>query len=278
MTSISVVPPASKTDEGGFALISVLVIAGFVALLTLALSTLVLGIAGDSAKLSSDVRIRALAEAGLNRMILAYSRPQDPLRTALVPDDRTVAWNFGGAVLTLRSQAESGKLDVNVADRAHVAALAARVFEDQNGLERFLGAIDAARSSGQRIPSVVSLLAPFDRMTATRDLIQDHFTAMTNQRGFDPLTAPAQIIETMPTLSDAMKRELLAVRGESRQIAFERLSPEITRQFVAERPFYTFRSDVRLDTGRVGAMRAVVGFSEQGDVTIYAWAPASPAR
>ena len=97
MTSISVVPPASKTDEGGFALISVLVIAGFVALLTLALSTLVLGIAGDSAKLSSDVRIRALAEAGLNRMILAYSRPQDPLRTALVPGDRTVAWNFGGS-------------------------------------------------------------------------------------------------------------------------------------------------------------------------------------
>lgn len=264
-------------DERGFALVSVLIICSLIALLTLSFSTFVRGIASDSAKFSSDIRIRSLAEAGLNRMILAYAQTGDPLRTALFPDGRPVPWSFGGAKLTLRVQAESGKLDVNAADRPHIAALASRVFENPDQQGRFLNTLDAARTSGGRIDSIASLLGPFDRMTATRDVAEQHFTVTTNQRGFDMLTAPALVIRTMPALPETLADRIIASRTEGQPPPMEQLPPSLAQRLVTERPIYTFRADVTLDTGRVGAMRAIVGYSERGEISIYSWTVTSPA-
>lgn len=108
--------------ERGFALPSVLLIAILISLLSVTLMTLARVLANDGSALASGIGARAATEAGLNRIILAFSRPGDPLRESLVPDSRPVAWEFHGGTLLLRAQAESGKLDLNAADRAYAAS------------------------------------------------------------------------------------------------------------------------------------------------------------
>src|SRR6266567_2769070 len=100
-------------DERGFALVSVIVIALLISLITSALVILSRGFANDSSIFKSSIDGRAAAEAGLNRIILAFSRSGDPIRELLVPDSRPVDWEFHGKTLLLRAQAESGKLDLN---------------------------------------------------------------------------------------------------------------------------------------------------------------------
>src|SRR5438105_1099193 len=104
--------PAESADSG-FALVSVVVICALIAILAIGLTTLVRRLATESAVVTLDAEAKAGTEAGLNRIIMAYLRPGDPLRAVLVPDSRPIVWPFAGKTLSLQVQAESGKLDLN---------------------------------------------------------------------------------------------------------------------------------------------------------------------
>jgi hypothetical protein len=263
--------------EGGFALVSVVVVAMVIAALAVGLTALVRSAATESAVLRADAEARAGTEAGLNRIILAYARSGDPLRAALAPDGRPIAWEFAGRRLTLRAQAESGKLDLNAADRDHIGAVASRLFAEPEARARVLARIDAARIARERIAAVAAVLTPLDRMTARRDDAEAHFTVMTDQRGVDPATAPLLVLETMPFLSDEARGAIVAARRAGTPIGLDNLGAA-ARQFVPERPIYTFRAETAAGFDRAGALQAVVSFSERGGFLIHAWALAGIRR
>jgi hypothetical protein len=265
----------NRRHEDGFALPSVLVIAIILSLLAIALSTLAQVLATDSSAFSSAVDGQAAIEAGLNRMILAFARLGDPLREQLAPDGRPVPWDFHGRTLRLRAQAESGKLDLNAADRTHITALLDRLVEEPALRSQLLARIDSQRQLGARMTSVAELLPPFDRMTATADLLSTYFTVMTDQKGIDPMTAPSLVIETLPGLPDGLKTLILEVRAARRPLPLAEIPAPVAQSFAAERPIYTFHAQTSAGFNRAMALSAVVGFSEQSGISVYAWAPAS---
>jgi hypothetical protein len=268
----------AASDERGFALVSVVVVAALIAIIATGLATMVRRLASESAVVTLDAETKAGTEAGLNRIILAYLRAGDPLRTALVPDGRPVAWSFAGKTLTLRAQAESGKLDLNAGDREHIAALLVRLIAQPAEQVRILSDLDAARAARTPFASVAALLSPLDRMGARRDLFESHFTVMTDQRGIDPSTAPPAVLETMPRLHERGRQAILAARRDGHPLRLDTVAAIGGVAFVPERPVYTFRAQTADGFGRAGATQALVGFSENGKMSIYAWAPAGISR
>jgi hypothetical protein len=270
--------PSTCADDSGFALASVLFYAILISLLASALMLVARGMANDSFLFTSELVARASTESGLNRMILAYAQRGDPLRELLVPDGRPLRWDFRGKTLLLQVQAESGKLDVNAADRAHIVALIGRLIEDPDARAHVLAQIDSGRSGGSRLTSIEALLRPFDRLTQRLDALEPHFTVMTSQRGFDPLSAPAAVIETTPGLSEDAKKALMSARNDRRPLPLSSIPAEVAQRFATERPIYTFRAETSTGFAHAHAIAAVVGFSERGEYVIYSWAPASMSR
>lgn len=267
---------SAYTNDSGVALAAVLLVATILAGVAVALLILAQQIAQADADISADVENRALLEAGLNRMILAYERPGDSLREKLVGDGRPVEWDFAGQKLTLRVQAESGKLDLNAGHRDHIAALVARLVPEAAAQSLFLSGLDAARSEGQLILSVLSLLSPFDRMTARREVIEAHFTVLTGQHGFDPRTALNAVIETAPGLPDEAKQEILSARASGRAFSVNRIPFAPAQMFVTEKPVYSLRAETHPEGRPPAAMAAQVEFSNQGRIAIFSWATATP--
>jgi type II secretory pathway component PulK len=267
---------SAETDDRGFALVSVLVVAASIALLALGLMGLVRELATATASLRDEAENKAALEAGLNRIILAFTRTDDPLRAQLIPDGRPVSWASDGKELTLRVQAESGKLDLNAADREHIAAVVHRFLEEVDARAQFLARLDAMRAAGKPIVAVAQMLSPFDRMTDARDRAESYFTVLTNQRGVDPATAPTVVLDTMPRISDATRRAILAARAERQHPSALAIPSAEMRLFVSEKPVYTFKAETGPGFLRAGAMRAVVGFSSRNEMAIYAWGPAGP--
>ena len=273
----SACPSPLAANDRGFALVAVVFVATIVAGLAVALLLLAQHTAQQGNDVVLEVENRAAGEAGLNRIILAYARPGDSLREQLVGDGRPVEWELAGKKLVLRAQAESGKLDLNAGPRDHIAALTQRLLPEPDALSRFLARLDEARSQGRLITSVLTLLSPFDRMTARRDVMEAHFTVLTGQRGFDPRTAPQAVIETAPGLPDEVKQDILDARGAAGQ-AFDagRIAFVPAQTFVSEKPVYTFRVEMASGFERAAAMAAQVGFSDRGRFFVYAWATANP--
>jgi hypothetical protein len=263
-------------DESGSALVAVLFISTLVAGITVALLVLARQAAQVGDDISADVQNRVACEAGINRIVLAYSRRGDSLREKLVGDARSVAWDFLGKTLILRVQAESGKLDLNAGDRNHIAALARRLIPEVGAQLRFLSRLDSARAQGLLITSPLVLLSPFDRMTSRRDLIEAHFTVLTGQRGFDPRTAPEAVLETAPVLSDEAKQQILSARADGKLLNANGVAFPRGQMFVSEKPLYTFRVEVNSGLSRPAAMTAQVEFSDQGRIHIFSWATGTP--
>lgn len=251
-----------RSDERGFALIAVIIGAAFIAILALTLMNYARSVAVTGALFVSDVETKSWTEAGLNRILIAYVRPGDPLRQQLQPDGRKVSWEFHGRMLALQAQAESGKIDVNAGDRTHISNVLDRAIENDQLRLTILNRLDEARSSGRKIQSIGEILPPFERMTLLRDALEAYFTVYTNQTGIDFSTAPQLVIETIPGLAPQLAAELVRRRASDRRLPIGGLPPEIARRFVPQRPIYTFRSETQSGFTKVAVMRATVLYSE----------------
>jgi hypothetical protein len=262
-------------DDDGFALVAVLIMATIIAGISIALMLLAQEIGKEGAAVSADIETRHLAEAGVNRIILAFSVPGDPLRARLIADGRPVTWQFADSQMTLCVEAESGKLDVNAGPRDHIQALIEHLIPESEPRSNFIGLIDRARAQGEFIPSVVTLLSPFDRMTSRRDLVQKHFTVLTGQHGFDPRTAPAAIIQTAPGLTSDLKEQILTARAAGLAIGSPILGAAPSQTFVSEKPIYTVRSELLSWPGPF-AMSSQIEFRDLASPLIFTWSSASP--
>lgn len=264
-----------RSAEDGFALVSVVMLAALIAALVIGILGSTRRIAYETDRAAAVVETHALGEAGLNRIIAAYLNRGDPMRGPLRPDGRPVSWEFAGHELILSVQAESGKIDVNAGDRTHIEAVLSGLLAAPSAAG-FLRRLDEARANHARVHSVASLLSPFERMMSTRDDLERHFTVMTEQRGIDPATAPILTLQALPHLSVEQRARLVAAREQADADAFE-LPPAARQMFSTERPIYTLRAEAR-SLKRAGAMRAVVGFDEKGNISVYSWGVAAASR
>lgn len=212
----------------------------------------------------------ALLEAGLHRAIAAYSRPNDELRSGLVPDGRPVNWQFDGQTLILRAEAESGKWDLNAGALPQINELLNHLIDEANARSEIERKLAEMRGRGQ-IGSVASVLSPFDRMTSRRDLFDRHFTVMTDQRGIDLNTAPPLSIEAYLGLPDEWKRRLLETSGQQARIEPSDLPASVGGSSAQERPIYTFRASTSRSFGRVASLSALVEFGEGGKMHVFSW-------
>lgn len=261
---------ACRSSDRGFALISALIMAIIIGGLLIVLQMTIRTLAEETSSSSDEAELRVSLAAGLNRMIYAYVIPDDQMRELLVPDGRAVPWEFERKMLILKVQAESGKWDLNSGDRTQIAALVGRLASDPAALSRIMERIDQARATHHRITSVVSVLTPLERMTEFRDLFEAHFTVATEQLGIDPLTAPIRALEAIVSLPESERTEILRARRGLREPPIVQ-SAQAKRHFVGEKPTYTLHVQAAEGFRRTGAMRAVVGFSEEGGFSIFSW-------
>jgi hypothetical protein len=264
-----------RSDDRGFALVSVLFIAILIALLASTMLVMVRVLANDSNMFVSEITARYATEAGLNRAILAFSRSGDPLRELMIPDGRPVRWDFHGRSVVLRAQAESGKLDLNAGEKGHITELLGRLIDDPRVRQSVLANIDEARSRGARITSIAAAVPVPDRLFWSLDALAANFTVFTNQLGFDPMTAPTLVLETMPGLTEEARRLITNARERDQPLPLGRIPGSVARGFAAERPIYTFHVETSTGFVRAYAMLAIAGFDDQGDVSIYAWSQTS---
>lgn len=262
----------TKADElsgdRGFALIAVLLMGLVVGGILIALQLQTSQLAQEAANHEDEIVLDACLSAGLNRMVFAYAAQDDALRPNLVPDGRIVPWSFAGKTLLLSVRAESGKWDLNVGDRSHIAILVDRMFPKQAA--HVMSEIDAVRSARKRLTSVAAVLEPWDRMTERRTLFERYFTVATDQNGVDPMTAPVETMLAFPEISAFQAAELIRAREANAGLP-NGLTAAVTRYFAAEKPIYTFRAEASQGFRRRGAIEALVSFSEQRNFSIYSW-------
>lgn len=258
-------------------MISALAAAAVISIFAMALTINANVISFEGSRFRSDIELRALAEAGLYRIIAAYSRTADTLRSSLVADGRRVQWQFNGRAVELSAQAESGKLDLNAGDPLHIQELARRLISSEAVRDRFLLEFTAARRDRNHILSIASLIPPFARMTETRDILESHFTVYTGQRGFDPLTAPRSVVISIPEISHAEIERIIGAREALSTIPADSLPRSITQRFATERAIYTFRASAFSDK-RTTAMQTLVSFSEGQKLKLHSWHQASTLR
>jgi len=246
-------------DDQGFALVTALILSLIVGGIALMIQLGVRQTTSYANALEDDAQMKSALEAGLNRAISAYASSDDPMRAQLVADGRPVHWQFEDKVLRLSVQAESGKWDLNAANRTQISSLLTALFEDENFCSSVLDRIDSFRSSGQAIDTIEMVLSPLDRLSARRRIIEDHFTTFTNQIGIDPKTAPKETIEAIQGMPAIAKRELITQRSADQPLTVNVQGDAV---FVTEKPIYTFRAETEQGFGAVGAMSMLVAYPE----------------
>lgn len=277
-TNVLHIATRPRPNENGFALVSSLIGSAILAVIATAIIAYSMQIARTSRDFVADIETDFSLDAGLNRILIAYSRPGDPLRDALVPDGRSVFWDFQGRKLRLHVEAESGKLDVNTAKPTHIAGVLKRLIE-QDGLRNdILAALTDARSTQQPIRSIAEILPPYQRMAATRDLLERYLTAWTGQTGVDLRTVSTLVLEATPDMSSAALNSLLRARASKDPIDLRGIEERTGITFVQQRPIYTIYCDTVSGFQKMGSMKATVAFDERQRISIFSWTRASLPR
>lgn len=263
-------PPRLFNNDEGYALVAVLVFSVLISALALAVMSGSLSLSDEARLLRQETGLEALLEAGVNRGIAAYARPDDDLRSNLFPDGRPVSWKFGAHTLTLSAEAESGKWDLNAGALRQIRELLKHLVGEPAVRSEIESKLAKMRGDGP-IKSVASILSPYDRMTSRLDLFERHFTVMTNQRDIDIRTAPSLSVQAYVGLPDQWKRTFTESGTQRQQIDLATLPASVSEGFSQERPLYTFRASTDSSFGRTATLSALVQFGEGGRIHVFTW-------
>lgn len=187
--------------------------------------------------LLDSTRARYAAEAGIN--LAAYALRRSDQTKQWVPDGRPYNFQFDGIDLAVTVNAESGKIDINVADEKQLQ----RVFQTLGGLEQDQAQTLAARVKDWRDPdNLVSVngaeeedyeqagLAygpangPFVTVGALQQVLgmtyplfkklQPALTVHSGQANVNAMYAPKSVLMTMPGVSEEVAQNLIDMRHQ----------------------------------------------------------------
>lgn len=259
-----------RNDEG-YALLAVLVLGMLIGAVSLAISSASIRLATRSAELTDEVEVHHVLEGALNRMIAAYAGQGDPLRAAIASDGRPVNWQFDQHTVVVRVNAESGKWDVNAGDLGQIQNLITSLCGENADCLQIGTRIAERRRTGIKIESLLEVLAPFDRMSSRRDLIESHFTTLTDQNGIDYRTAPLDTLDAIANFPRDLREDIADARREMRSVRVRDAEPVPDVPFVEEKSIYTLHAATGPGFRHQAAMTAAVMFSERRQAYVLSW-------
>lgn len=290
-----------QKNSRGIALVSVLWILALLAIIAGSFTSNARTNAKLAYNLAENAKARALADAGVNRAILALLGPGrqpmlGPEMEALIvsrpeleqhwPADGTIyGWRFGGGVALVSIQGETGKIDLNTArdellkglflsvglEDQEAAALVDAIadFRDPDDLRRLNGAEDDdyraagfAYGAKDRAFGAVEELAQVMGMTrALYERVAPALTVYSGQSGIDPRTAPREVLLALPGVDGNAVEALLATRAEATQAALLELPGAADYLLQSRRQVFTVRAEAKTAGGGIFVRQAVVQLS-----------------
>jgi hypothetical protein len=254
----------NRHRQRGFVLILVLVITGVVAASAVILLERSRS-AADSASAAVEVaQARALADAGIARLVQSLRVQDDPLLKSILASAAPVPWRFAGAEIRLSFLRESGKADLNAGNLELIQALLDGMNAPSSLRQQALQQIEAARRGSDRLPSVLSLVPACVRLTPVARLFEDRFTVLTGSRGVSAAGMADEQLRRIPGLSSADAEALRDRRGGPPEAdpAFAHL-----RRFLAdEEPIYRLRAEATSASGTRVAREAVILLSARAPI------------
>jgi len=278
-------PACAPTGQRGVALILVLWVLALVSALILAF----LGGADTSLRVAHNdaaaAQAQALAESGVTLAILGLSDPNAATRWRA--DGTARQLSFGGGTIDIKVEDENGKVDLNVAppelfiglfrtlgaDDASATAIAAAIINWRSGTAPAAAGDSTAAAARQfydvgelsQIPGV------------TRDLFRaaaPFLTVYSFSPYINPMTAPAEVLRSLPGVTEAAVDAFLASRADSSGDPTAASGmPAAADIAVAPVTIVTITARARTPTGARFAREAVValGGTPGTPFTILAW-------
>jgi len=258
-------------DENGFSLLSVL-------LVTTVISALALGAAVIARvhlrAADAELRIiaaRALADAGLTRVVAALETPGDPLLASLRVSSRP--WSYANTEVRLELEHEAGKVDLNVGEQELTQSVMRAVVRESSRADHIVKRWMEFRRQGREIETVASLLDPEERFEVIAADLERHFTTASGARGIDPMSAPLLVLSHVPGISAA---DLSRIASMQRGMIDKDELAAIRRRYQplldGERPLYRIRSTVSLPRQLIVRREALVAQDVfTGKVRVIFW-------
>ncbi|MGO4339879.1 hypothetical protein AB4037_33840 [Labrys sp. KB_33_2] len=200
------------------------------------------------------IRAQTASEAGLARAVASLDDRND--RFGLTPYTGDVTWEFDGAQIRLRMEAESGKLDVLRADLALLRYVVGRLVVDPSDQALVLDQIQKLRSRNLTPYDLRAILPAKLRVSNLASAFEPHLTALVSQSGVDPIGASSLVREALlaehPQLRDAMNQSL-----KWRQVTPE-LAAGLGAQYSLPSNLFTIDAQASLPNGIRARRRALV--------------------
>lgn len=298
-----------RENERGLALVSVLWV---LALLAVIAGSFTVGARTESKlayNLGENAKARALADAGIQRAVLALLEPQteglvdrraeemSELGSRL--DGTARVWRFGGGEVLISIFDEAGKIDLNIAvdellaglfislgvNSGEAAALVDAIadFRDPNDFKRLNGAEETDyRAAGRDYGPKNAPFQAIDELQLvlgmTRDLYRRAAPALTVHSGrpeIDPSTAPRVVLMALPGIDAAEVDALLDARADGDEDALEIMLADIAR-FPGAGLFgqaadavSTLRAEAHTAGGAVFVREAVARLGESPEIVLF---------
>lgn len=240
--------------QRGFVLILVLVIVGVVATAALVLLERSRSAVGTTSAAVDVARARALADAGIARLVQALRAEDDPLLQRLLDSPAPVPWRFADAEIRLSFLRESGKADLNAGSLELIQALLDGMPVSPALREQALQQIEAARQQPAPLSSVLALLPPCARLTPVARLFEDRFTVLTGSRG---ISAAGLADEQLRRLSELTSADVETLRDRASLADDPRLA-HLQRFLADEEPVYRLRAEATTPRGAHLVREAVI--------------------
>lgn len=210
------------------------------------------------------------ARAGVEWSLVQIDNP-DP-RRRWIPDGRIYRWRYAGIALDVRIQDEQGKIDINAADPALLAALFQALGVQRDTATRLAGAMVDWRDAdsltqpqgGAEDPQYAAAGLPYGAKDAPFETVAEVEQVLGMTPALYALVAPYLTVFTgngMPDTAFASAPVLTAMGldGPARVAAREALPPGSDTGLVAGNGgTYSIRSVARLGEGRTAAITGVV--------------------
>jgi general secretion pathway protein K len=202
--------------QRGLALVSVLWGIAILSLIAAAMMTASVTSARIDHNVWDATRASAVADIAVNRAILSLmdDRAKHQPRVDGVPADNT----FDGAPARLWIQDESGKINVNGADKTALQALFAAQGMSDGDAGALADTVIARRSPQTPYHATEELLAAPGMSRALYGRIAPLITAYGHAAGVNTQVAPPGVLRVMPGMTDQAVRELLTAREASRSL------------------------------------------------------------
>lgn len=259
--------------------------------------------------LGENAKARALADAGIQRAVLALLQPrteglldrasEEMFDIGWRRDGIPRTWRFGGGVVVISILDESGKIDLNTAvdellgglfvslgvGNGEAAALVDAIadFRDGNDFKRLNGAEDADyRAAGLDHGPKNALFQAIEELRLvlgmTADLYRRAAPALTvhsGRPGIDPAAAPRTALLALPGIEAAEVEALLEARAAADEDALAVMLSDIARfpgveiQGSASDAMTTLRAEARTEGGAVFVREAVARLGEPPEIVLF---------